>query len=153
MRGQSRNRKGLFPPASAVEDIKSVRCVCPSVRPSVRLSICLLFSALTVERFDIRTRKLVGTLTLMISRTSSKVIGQRSRSSGWKTWFYKVADEAVLMNNVTRWWNSTKVWCHGVTSRHDVTAWHHSLCYGLTMWIRTKSQWAVIFATYKENDC
>ncbi len=60
----------VFPPTSAVEGIKLVRCVC--------LSVCLLFSALMVERFDIRTWKLIGTSTLIKYQMSLKVkvIGQ-----------------------------------------------------------------------------
>ncbi len=68
----------LFPPASAVEGIKSVPSVC------VCVSVCLSVSALTAEPFDIQTRNLVEALTLQISRMSLKVkvIGQRSRSPG-----------------------------------------------------------------------
>ncbi len=66
-----------FPPASAVEGIKSVLSVCVCVRASV----CSSVSALTDEPFDIRTQNLVERLTLTISRMSLtvKVIGQRSR--------------------------------------------------------------------------
>ncbi len=74
----------IFPPASAVEGIKSV--------PSVRLCVCLSFSSLTPEPFDVRTQNLVEGLTLTISQMSSmvKVIGQRSRSPGQKTWFLEL---------------------------------------------------------------
>ncbi len=60
----------LFPPASAVEGIKSVRCVCASV--------CLLVSALTGEPCDVLTQNFVDKSTLTISRMSCKVkvIGQ-----------------------------------------------------------------------------
>ncbi len=72
-----------FPPASAVEGIKSVRCVCASVR----LCVCLLVSALTGESCDVRTQNFVDKSTLAISRMSSKVkvIGQRSRLLDGKT--------------------------------------------------------------------
>ncbi len=63
-----------FPPASAVEGIKSVPCVC--------VCVCSSVSALPAEPLKIRTQNLVEGLTLTISWISSKVkvIGQRSRS-------------------------------------------------------------------------
>ncbi len=71
-----------FPPASAVEGIKSVRSVC--------LCVCPLFSAITGEPFNVRTWNSAGGMTLMTARMSVKVkvIGQRSRSARWKTWVF-----------------------------------------------------------------
>ena len=65
-----------FPPASAVEGIKSV--------PSVCVCVCVSVSALMAEPFDIQNQNLVEALTLIIFRMSLKVkvIGQRSRSPG-----------------------------------------------------------------------
>ena len=66
----------FFPPASAVEGIKSIPCM--------RLCVYLSVSALLAELFDIQTQNLVDGLTLTISRMSPKVkvIVQRSRSLG-----------------------------------------------------------------------
>ncbi len=73
----------FFPPASAVEGIKSVPSVCESV--------CLLVSALTAQSFDLGSRNSVWGLTFIKSRPSLKVkvIGQRSRSPGQKIAFSK----------------------------------------------------------------
>ncbi len=58
------------------------------MEPFVCLCVCLFVSTLTAELFDIWPRNLVQRLTLIISRTTLlvKVIGQRSRSRGKKTW-------------------------------------------------------------------
>ena len=74
----------LFPPASAVEGIKSVLSLCVCVR------LCVRLSALSPdEPFDVQTQNLVEGLTLIISRMTLKVkvIGRRSRSLCWKTSF------------------------------------------------------------------
>ncbi len=39
--------------------------------------------------------------TLMISRSSMKVIGQRSRSPCWKTWFFSLEKNSYLQNHLT----------------------------------------------------
>ncbi len=57
MLGASAANQTLFPPASAVEGIKSVPSVCESV--------CLLVTALTAEPFDLGSRNLVGGMTLI----------------------------------------------------------------------------------------
>ncbi len=109
-----------FPPASAVEGIKSVPSVCPSV--------CLLVSALLAEPLDIVTRNSVWMLTSTISRISSKVkvIGQRSRSQYWKIWFFdRLPAFDLLFCNI---WRHVMSWCEVMTTRdvmtsHDVTAW------------------------------
>ncbi len=85
----------FFPPASAVEGIKSVPSVCVSV------------SSLLAERFDLGPRNLVWRMTLIICRPSSKVIGQRSRSPHWKTWFL---DDVSCADCADPFW-------------HDI--WHH----------------------------
>ena len=109
----------FFPPASAVEGIKSF--------PSVRLSVCLSVSTLTSERLDIRIRNLIGILTLMLYRISSKVkvIGQWARSSHWNRHLFSFALGGHHRSNVMTCYT---IWYDGVMSRHTVTwthmAWH-----------------------------
>ncbi len=92
------------------------------VKNRSRLCVCQLVCALTAESFDIRTRNLVEALTLIISRMSSKVkvIGQRSRSPGWKTWFSKF--QMAELHRASLSWHLTS--CDVTAWRHDVT-WHH----------------------------
>ena len=97
----------------------------------VCVSVCLLVSALTVEPFELQTWNLAETLSLIISRTSSKVkvIGQRSRSPFWK----KKHDFPIFSYGVN-YVDCTEPFCHDtwcyVMSRHnvmtsrDVMAWH-----------------------------
>ena len=58
----------------------------------VCVSVCQLVSTVMAEPFEVRTPNLVQVLTLMISKSNLmvKVIGQRSRSPGHKTWFLAV---------------------------------------------------------------
>ncbi len=55
----------------------------------VCLCVCQLVSSLTAEPFNLGSRNWAQRLTLMIPWPSLmvKVIGQRSRSPFWKTWF------------------------------------------------------------------
>ncbi len=113
----------LFPPASAVEGMESVP------------SVCLSVSALTAETFDIQTRNLVEALTLIISQMSLKVkvIGQRSRSPGWKNMISEVSAGWITQSQFVI--TPDVMWRHGMTS-YDVT-WRHgtaSWCHGMTSW-------------------
>ncbi len=102
---QKGNIHPFSPPASAVEVIKTV--------PSVCVCVCLSVSALTAEPCVVWSQNLAQGLTLIISWMSSKmkVIGQRSRSPGQKTWFPGFFSFE---------WTDTKPW-------HMV--WHHvTLC-------------------------
>ncbi len=85
--GPDAKTKSFFPHVSVVEGMESVPSVCVSVY------------ALMAEPFDIRFQNMVEALTL-ISWMSSKVnvIGQRSRSPGWKTWLSKFQMVSALYN-------------------------------------------------------
>ena len=88
----------LLHPASATGVIVLASSVCLSVR----LSICL---ALTAERTDVQTLILAWRSSGRLSRSSSKVkvIGQRSRSPGQKTFF--LWDVIIVLNaEETRKW-------------------------------------------------
>ncbi len=108
----------FFPPASAVKSVESVLSVC----------VCVSVSALTAEPFDIQTRNLVEALTLIISRKSLKVkvIGQRSRSPCWKTWFLKFQMDELHWASLS--WHLTSydgtAWRHDLTVRRHVTSWY-----------------------------
>ncbi len=102
-----------FPPASAVEGIKSVPCVC--------VSVCQLVGALMAEPFDVRTQNLVSWLTLTMSRMSSKVkvIGQSSRSPCYKKLFSDVFYGVMYVDPVCH-----DTWRHGTTAGRHVTSWY-----------------------------
>ncbi len=128
----------FFPPASAVEGIKSV----PSVCPCVRVSVCLSFSALTAEPFDIQTQNLVEALTLN-SRMSSKVkvIGQSSRSPGWKNVISEVSagwiTESQFVMTPDVMWRHDVTWRHNTASRRQgMTSWHSLTTFGQEYWQR-----------------
>ena len=99
---------------------------CLSVCPSV----CLSFSTLTGEAFNVWTKDLVVRQTLIKSWMSLKVkvIGQRSILSGWKTWFF---------SDFQMGW---PVQFHFVMSYNVM--WHH----GGTSWRRVMSQRGVIMS-------
>ncbi len=103
----------FFPPALAVEGMESVPSVCVSV------------SALTAERFEVRTQNLVDACTLIISRMSLKVkvIGQRSRSPCWKTWIFDTSDGMAHVDSLS--WHKMSF---------DVTPWYHDVSMGQEYW-------------------
>ncbi len=98
-----------FPPMSAVEGIKLVRSVC--------LSVSERSNGWTVE---VGSQNSVWGLWLLISRTSlvAKVIGQRSRSLDWKTWFSKFQIGWPVHIHLS--WHNHVMWCYCVTSWHHV---------------------------------
>ncbi len=80
------------------------------------------------EPFDLGSRNLVQGLTLMISwtRVMVKVIGQRSRLPGQKTWFHGFCDLSEQMLNPGLWCDvvtsyAVMALCCHMTSRNDVT--------------------------------
>ncbi len=125
-------RRALFPSRVSGRGYKmGPVCVCVCVR------VRLLVSALTDEPIDVQTQNSAEELTLTISRTSSKVkvIGQRSRSLGWKTWIFEVSHGFTCEDSLCN-----AIWlCHGVTPwRHvksrrdimmscDIMVWRHDV--------------------------
>ncbi len=105
----------LFPPASAVEGIKSV----PSVCPSVRLPVIQHSHGWTVWHTDL---KFGGAVDLDNISDEFEGQGQRSRSPGWKTWFPKF--QMAELHRASLSWHLTScdvtAWRH-VTSRYDIT--------------------------------
>ena len=95
---------------------RSCLCVCPSV------------SALMFEPFELRTWNSAGTLPLIISRTSLKVkvIGQRSRSPFWKTWF-----------------SDFFLWCDLCRLHRVILSWHLMSCDVTLHDISASSSWCV----------
>ncbi len=69
--------------------------------------VCVCVRSLTTEPFDIRARNFTRTSIWTISRTTSKmkVIGQRSRSRGQKTWSpgFRLETSMYIQYGVTSW--------------------------------------------------
>ncbi len=121
----------FFPPASAVEGIKSVP------------SVCLSVTTLPAKSLNVWTQNLVEGLTLTISRISSKVkvIGQRSRSLGWKTWFsdFQIGwpgQVHFVISDDIMWWTTDVMWRQGTTSWCHMTSSHLLTTFGQEYWQR-----------------
>ncbi len=148
-----RFQKLLFKPIKAIFPSR-VRGRGYGIGP-VCVCVCLSVSALTAQRFEVRTQNLVDVCTLIISRMSSKVkvIGQRSRSSCWKTWIFDTSDGMAHVDSLS-WhkmscdvtpWRHDVTWRHNVTWCHTVTSWreHHTISTLLSVIITCCNVWNV----------
>ena len=114
----------FLPPASAVEVKESVLCFSVSVFLCFCVSVCQFVSTLTAIPFDVLALKLVQRLTLITSQITLmvKVIGQRRRSPGWKTWFsFNFTAFSCFVWHATLLWYL--LWQHDVMWRHRMTSW------------------------------